>query len=74
MEKGQRVRTPLGPATILGFETFNLDGMKSTVIDTDLYPDSRVLVQLDEPKKYMWWKTTQPNPYMYRSELFTLKE
>ncbi len=69
----QRVQTPLGPGTILGFENFNSKGSSNPDMDTDPNNGFRVHVRLDEPKNWLA-PPGQPDPYMNRSELQELKE
>ena len=66
--KGQRVKTKFGPATVVGFETFNARGFSNPLADVDPEDGCRVVVQLDNPKE--WISTMQtPHPYMFRREI-----
>ena len=69
--KGQRVQTPLGAATIIGFEHFDHGNESKPISDTDT--GGRAIVRLDKPEN---WKPTvlTPNPYMFRSQLGELHE
>lgn len=74
LTKGQRVQTPLGAGTVLGFERFTLNGFSAPNSDTDIEGStSRVVVQLDHPENWACHPLC-PHPYMLRSELTELKE
>lgn len=71
--KGQRVQTPLGVGTVLGFETFTANGMKAYLSDTDQENNSRVAIQLDRPENWAGYPQHNP-PYFIRSEISEIKE
>jgi hypothetical protein len=70
--KGQRVQTPLGPGTILGFESFNARGFSNPLSDSDT--GGRAQVQLDTPGNWLAATEAQPHPYMFRSQLQEINE
>lgn len=63
---GQRVHTPKGDATVVGFESFTPKGACNPITAFDY--GNRVIVRLDHPEN---WKPTllTPDPYMFRSDL-----
>lgn len=68
MKVGQRVMTkPFGPGEVLGFECFSGDGRRSLVDDHD-NGESRVLVKLDRPERWLLTSEKQPHPFMMRSD------
>lgn len=66
MHIGQRVQTPLGLGTILGFEHFK-NGYEALPI-SPTNTGGRAIVQLDNPENWACTKLT-PNSYMFRSQL-----
>ena len=66
----QRVNTPRGKATIIGFEAFDTKGKSLAIQPVDC--GGRVVVRLDQPEN---WKATEltPNPYMGRRELSAIE-
>lgn len=72
IQVGQRVQTPLGFATVLGFESFYDQGRRASLVSTE--NGGRVLCRLDDPN--MWHGATElhPDPYMFRSDLSELGE
>lgn len=68
---GSRVMTPLGAATVLGFETFNAKGFSAPLSNTD--NGGRVAVTLDEPDNWLFSKKGAI-PYIFRSQLTELNE
>lgn len=74
---GQRVQTPLGLATILGFERFGkgLPGdwnyVPSDLVNYD--NGGRVAVTLDEPDRWLFSKQGAI-PYIFRSQLAGVNE
>lgn len=75
LQKGQRVQTPLGAGTVVGFERFTPGGFSAPLSDTDNEGStSRVVVQLDRPENWLGTSPEHPDPYMYRSQLSELKE
>lgn len=76
MHKDQRVMTPLGPGTVIGFEGFINNGMNGVVYDTEAgIPTCRVVVRLDDPSAWLFHKPEDPkDPYMFRSDLTELKD
>lgn len=71
LTKGQRMRTPYGPATIVGFERFGPDGKSLELATEDTNSESRVCVELDQENA--WANGEWGNkPYIYRSELVNL--
>ena len=77
LTKGQRVMTPLGAATVLGFEQFGsgIQGdrnyVPSSIIDTD--NSGRVAVTLDEPDNWLFSKKGAI-PYIFRSQIQDINE
>ena len=74
---GMRLETPLGPATILGFERFGrgLPGDRDYVQQGMVAEDNRgrVAVKLDNPDNWLGSKRGLI-PYMFRSQCGTLIE
>lgn len=66
LEVGMRVQTPLGLATIVGFEWFNERGFSRPLASHDT--GGRIAVQLDEPDNWLFSKSGAI-PYMFRSDL-----
>lgn len=67
--KGQRVHTPHGPGTVLGFERFGSDGHTAPMSETDVEGSScRVIVQLDEPGNWRGSAKGHP-PHYFRCEI-----
>jgi len=69
--KGQRVMTDLGAGVIAGFERFDKDGMTIAPADED-DGQQRVLVQLDEPSKWVFHNQQVGLPHFPRRELQTV--
>lgn len=71
LTKGQRVRTPYGAASIVGFERFGPDGRSQELAEEDTNPESRICVELDSESA--WANGAWGNqPYLYRSEVVNL--
>lgn len=68
LRKGQRVNTVLGYGTVLGFETFHANGYSAEPMEKDRSPNGRVIVQLDQPDRWIGATEEFPHPYMYRSD------
>lgn len=69
---GQRVQTPLGLATILGFEEFDSKG-SSKPLRVEYDSGGRVCCKLDEPDN--WFGSKQGmDPYIFRSQLAECNE
>lgn len=64
--KNQRVMTPMGPATVLGFEAFTPEGSTDTPSDFDT--GRRIIVALDDPEKWVF-SSQGLNPHMFRHEV-----
>lgn len=70
----QRVQTPLGPGTVLGFERFTPAGTSAPLSLTDVEGStSRVAVQLDDPTRWACHKLSI-DPYFFRCDLQPLDD
>ncbi len=71
--KGQRVLTPLGAGTVKCFETFTSDGMKAVEVENDPGEDTqhitRIVVKLDDRRRWAASSAKMPHPYMFRNEV-----
>ncbi|MCY1291171.1 hypothetical protein D9M69_451990 [compost metagenome] len=70
-QKGQRVVTPLGLGTVVGFEVFP-DGKAAEVVDVDAgdgYYPCRVVVALDDPEAWIGRTDEFPHPFFFRKEV-----
>jgi hypothetical protein len=67
--KDQKVQTPHGKGSIVGFEKFNTKGFSDHHSDTDI--GGRIIVKLEQPHT---WKPTAmtPDPYYFRREVEAL--
>lgn len=69
LTKGQRMRTPYGPATIVGFEQFDGDtGRSKPMSDDDT--GGRCIMKLDDEKN--WLNGELGNPFISRTEMVNL--
>lgn len=65
--------TPLGPATIVGFEQFTPQGKQAPNADLDPEDTSRVCVFLDQPDNWLFSKEGSL-PYIVRNQLSHLED
>lgn len=69
LTKGQRMRTPYGPATIEGFERFDGDTGRSLPMSDD-DTGGRCIMKLDD--ELAWNNGMNGNPYISRNEMVNL--
>lgn len=87
----QRVNTPIGQGTIIGFESEVLKPRPSVIATKGFYPDKnhnvryelttveedsggRILVRLDNPKKWLGLSEENPHPFMFRHEVSPIND
>jgi len=67
MRMNDRVKTPHGPGTVIGFECFTEEGKYAGTTRVPSNPSSRVVVELDQPEN--WAGHAHGYPHYWRSEL-----